>query len=729
MKKTIIPLSALAVLALVACNQGQSSSHATGLSSSEQSSTSSATSSASSSSGEAEATIKLYDAESRFVIMAFDDQGSIKLPTYRSSKTGEVPYSELGEFFYANGALGNTRTKVTKVDQVYKVQLQEGDKTLFSVDPSKDTFTVENYAFWSGLGKRNNGIGPDIASPDDSKDGAVQGSDKTKVIGTVAPEVYDAKKYGFDFVESEGKCYAPTTLLSNFFYRWTGVDLAYNGFDYYMSSAITGAIPVISRSFYSTNKKFAAQDGIDAIAYDPIGEESYRFAYPVKELTKTVYRIMSLTKDHKGQLLQADSPTEKGTQAKIDDITYSYEWEQKGDFLYVTIIASGKSVETGEPETAKQGIQKIPLKDGLYGKKTRSKEVIDFNYKLLRFQFEKFYGIKDVAGITTFDDYVSKKNVKDGLMSADAETYDKALATLLMTDIDDGHTRYSTPSLYSGSSPSKGQEYAKEYAGSRYKGLLSKYSSYVDQRRKAMGFPEKTPAEEGQGLFIKNNTAVIRFDEFSGPGSIVSNAVTPEEVKNTDPLAAIKGGNVPLGFDSAFYQLSQLPKEKKVDNVVIDLTCNSGGQIKVLPYLLAHFTDDPYLRYKDECENVFKEYHYKVDLNHDGVYGGEGDTHKGKYKFFILTSDFSFSCANFLPTMAKEIGVKIIGLKSGGGAAAVGGFADACGSTYNLSSPSVCVTKSGDSYVNNDAGVPVDYELEASSWYDLTKLDAFVNAH
>ena len=28
---------------------------------------------------------------------------------------------------------------------------------------------------------------------------------------------------------------------------------------------------------------------------------------------------------------------------------------------------------------------------------------------------------------------------------------------------------------------------------------------------------------------------------------------------------------------------------------------------------------------------------------------------------------------------------------------------------------------------NNDAGVPVDYELEKGSWYDLTKLNEFVS--
>jgi hypothetical protein len=92
-----------------------------------------------------------------------------------------------------------------------------------------------------------------------------------------------------------------------------------------------------------------------------------------------------------------------------------------------------------------------------------------------------------------------------------------------------------------------------------------------------------------------------------------------------------------------------------------------------------------------------------------------------------MTSDFSFSCANFLPAIAKNSGVKLIGKKSGGGGASVCVFTDACGSIYNTSSSQKCLLKVGDKFQTIDGGVDVDYPLESDSWYDLAKLDTFVS--
>lgn len=67
-------------------------------------------------------------------------------------------------------------------------------------------------------------------------------------------------------------------------------------------------------------------------------------------------------------------------------------------------------------------------------------------------------------------------------------------------------------------------------------------------------------------------------------------------------------------------------------------------------------------------------------------------------------------------------------LLSGGGAYAVGGFADASGSIYNLSSPAQSYYHDkDDKLINNDDGIPVDYPLDRDSWYGLVKLNEFVS--
>ena len=673
--------------------------------------------------GESAPKISLFDATSRFVIQSFDDKGSIALPTYRNSKTGEVPYSELSQFFYANGGFSGYRTNVVKEGNVYRVKTAQGGKTLLTVDPAKDTFTVENFELWPGnQASINNDIGPDVGSSDPTEEAAVHPSTSSKIIGEKKAEVYELSKYNFDCLESEDKCYVPTQLLSSMFYRWNATDLLYNGLDFYYSTAVLqGSINVINQSYYANKDRFSALAGIDATRVDPIGEEAYRFVYP---FSNTVYHIVSLTKDGKGKLLEGASATDKGTEAKIEGLTYSYTWQKKDEGLYVDVFVSGIDPTTGQPATAPRGTQKIPFRETFYGTKKRSKAIADFGYDLLRFQFDHFYGINDVAGYTDFDTYVIGKGLKERLHSEDSATYDEALAELTMKDIDDGHTRYVLPSVQTGSFLSAGAALASKYSGPRYKGLLEKRLEYLNLRKKVAGMDEKGNPSDLQGLFFQGQTAVIRFDDFTAPGSFVSNSLDEKEVETSDPLKCIKDANLPVALDASFYRIKQ---NNAIKNVVFDLTCNGGGAVSAIPYILGHMSKDPKIYVRDKGMGIVKEFHYQVDLNHDKKYGTPEDTYEGKYNFFVLTSDFSFSCATFLPTWAKVNGAKVIGMKSGGGACTVGAFSDGCGSMFNVSSPQVAVIPSGTGFSHFDGGVTVDHELAKESWYDLAKLDAFVS--
>ncbi|MCR5348096.1 MAG: hypothetical protein K6E59_00580 [Bacilli bacterium] len=661
----------------------------------------------------------LYDGSSRLVIQSFGDENTVPMPTYRLKKTGEVPYSDVADFFYANCAIGVVKTKVTHQEGIYLVQDDSG-RPFASFDPAKDVFTVENYEYWNSLSKLNNGVGPDLGAVDETPQGAVHPGKSSKYLGERKKEVYELSKYNIDIVENDGHCYVPTAFLANTYYRWIGNDLAYNGLDYYLSGVLaSGTISVINASFYATKDRFMALEGVDAVAYDPVGEESYRYAYPVTKEDKTIYRILSLTKDGKGKLLTASSPKEAGKEEPIDGVNVSYAWQKKEDALLVNVTYSMVDPNTNQTISVPKGTQKIPLKEGFY-KSNRSKQMADFTYDLLRFQFDHYYGLKDVAGYQDFDAYASSKGLKDGLHSLDNDTYNKALATLLMTHIDDGHTQYSLPSIFSGKTKSDGQKLAGETLGNRFKTLGQKRAEYMALREKTMGAPEGTNL---QGYFTKGNTAVIRFDGFDAPGTIVAN-VKPEDMETLDPLSYIANGDIPAAFDASFYRIG---KNKDIKNVVIDLTCNGGGSVMVIPYIAAHFSKDPTIYSEDIAMGVKKEFHYAVDLNHDQIYGGEGDSYEGKYTFYVLTSDFSFSCASFLPAVAKSAGVKIIGKKSGGGACSVGAFSDGCGSVYNISSPQRTLYKVGDSFAHIDAGVPLDHELDSASWYNLDALNTFLN--
>ena len=117
---------------------------------------------------------------------------------------------------------------------------------------------------------------------------------------------------------------------------------------------------------------------------------------------------------------------------------------------------------------------------------------------------------------------------------------------------------------------------------------------------------------------------------------------------------------------------------------------------------------------------------YKVDTNLDGKYD-DNDSYEGKYNFYVLTSNYSFSCANLFPQICKEMGIaKIIGEQSGGGACVVYYSATPDGKTYRISSN----MRDGDPtnpVRHNDLGIPVDYSLSRDYFYDDTYLDEFVN--
>ena len=667
-----------------------------------------------------EGKISLYDGDSRFVIESFTDTGSIPLPTYRNSKTGEVPYANLADFFYVNSGLGTHKPVVKKDGNNYKV-FQDDGTTLLTVDPEKDIFTVENYESWGGLINVNNKVGPDLASPDVSDDGAVHASDKTKYVTEKKPEVYNLKKYNIDAISQDDKCFLPTQFLANFFYRWNGSDVLYNGMDFYLSAGLmNNMLPVLNQSYFANKLTFQALEGVDATSTTPLNDEAYRFVFPVKKDDKTIYRFLSLTNDGKGKILEGLHPTDAGEKVENQQVTYSYTWKKTANSILVDTFATGKD-EQGNEQTVSRGTAKIPLRETFYATKTRPQAIIDFSYDLLRFQFDNFYGLKDVLNYTSFEDYLAKNNLSDKIKSADSAVYDEAVAQLMNKNVDDGHTRYSLPSIFTGKSQSHADELAKKYIGTRYQTLLDKRTEYLTLRKNTLHLENEN---DGVGYFTSGNTAVIRFDLFINLGTWITNVYEKDEAENTDPGVAFKNSDIALGFDASF---ARIKKNNSIKNVVIDVTCNGGGQVSLLPYIIAHFSNDPTITIKDVAMGVVKEFHYSVDLNHDKVYGGEGDTYQGKYNFYVLTSDFSFSCANFLAMTAKSSNIKIIGKKSGGGACPVGAFSDGSGSLYNFSSPQVAVLKKDNEYDHTDAGVDVDYELDSSSWYDLAKLDTFLN--
>ena len=662
--------------------------------------------------------ISLYRANSRLVYTSVRGPGSAPLATYRHAELGDAPYVELGEFFAALDTDHIIEGVVVEklADHLYAVSQQRVIAML--IDPAKDIITCRNLDYLYLPGNEANGsLGWDVCAPNDDPSSCVHTSYLTDSYGDPQDSYYDFGAYGFDIVEGEeGKLYVPYQPFGSFLFARETSDVTYNGIDFFYTQLInkehSKKVPGAYCSFYANEGEFLfAGDYFSSC--DPVGEEAYRFYSPSEEGVT----LFCLEKDGTVAMKTGASKEDAGTPAPLPKaLTY----QDESDGIYVSTT-----------DSEAPSVFKIPKEKAYFNTKKRSPSIAKHSYDVLRFEYENLYGLKEELyaryDVKSIEELIVKKGLKDKLLSTDSLVYDEGLCEFLMGNIDDGHTKYPNRCLFSGDPSAGTTELVDEKLGPRRKALFEKKTAYQDKRTETMTALDPSYSDPAKqiGCFFEGETAVIRFDEFSLT-SLTRNFRDGRQPVSEDITSAFATST----DDGAYLSMKEIEKHPEVKNVVIDLSVNGGGIAALLPYLAAIWTDDPTFYNLDVKRQVVKEFHYQVDFNRNGVFGEEGDTYKGKYNFFVLISDFSFSCGNGLPTMAYADGITLIGgPHGGGGACPVATMSDGSGTIFNTSMPIQIVYPVEDGFVNNDEGIPVapEHQLPLDSWYDLPKLNAFVN--
>ena len=720
MKKSTLLISALMAMALMSCG-GQ----APVTSSDSATETAPATSTVTSEDPSEKDVISLYRQNSRFVVSSILDDGSVLLPTYHHKDKGDVPYVRLQEFLQSLNTVGLSKNAKAEKLADHLFAISSNNIVVMTFNTEKQILTIKRFdAFEMLQSGKNRDVYNDVCIPNDIPTSSVHSSEKSRYIGEFKDEVYDLGKYHMEAAEQGDGIYLPLNFLTNVLFRVSGCEMVYNGLDFFFNGSLSAqtsvSLPGAYSSCYAKKGEFA-YGGKRFKRYDPVGEEKRRFAnISDKEGGEKLVSIFSFGKDGKVELRTAGAVTEEGTPTSgASNMTYNES--EEGIFVTLTIASMQGRTSTF----------KIPNEETYFGKQTRSKETAEFTLDLLRFQFENIYGLKEKLyaryGISSFDELIDKKHLRQRLLSLNSMDYDEALCEFLLTYIDDGHTKYPARSLYSGLPEDYGTEdLAKSKQGERRGVLFDRREAYTKLRTKKMVEidPKYEDASQQVGLFFEGETAVVRFDSFIHTSSTIDNFNDGREPMTKDITMAMS-----LSSPDAFYlSFEEIKKHDEVKRVVFDLTCNGGGMALTLPYLAATWTDDPTFITYDSCADIVKEFHYNVDLNRNGVFGEKEDTFKGQYDFYLLTSDFSFSCGNGLPTMAKADGVKLIGKKSGGGACPVATVCDGSGTLYNTSMPlRISSLQKDGTCVDNDDGNPVDYEIDETYWYDLPRLNTFLS--
>ena len=381
-------------------------------------------------------------------------------------------------------------------------------------------------------------------------------------------------------------------------------------------------------------------------------------------------------------------------------------------FLRVVVCSfNGFDYYVGIDATSDQLATTKAYDSGRFVSSSRSQLKAEYNYRNLCLLFDKNYCLKERRtevgkdNIGAFiNDSIFKAGLGFDLLSTDTATYDTALEKFLMGYIDDGHTVYHEPSMYqSYASISQYKNLLRSFAGPRIKALNDIGAARKKDRAAAGGKMGVFYVKDGNDE--KEKMAVIVFDNFlqDNPGNL------------TD-LDKIAGANTYWFLTKAFEDIANYTDVK---NVVIDLSCNGGGVIQqcMLALCFLRDTDEFFMAEKNHLDNSIAKFYFNINT-------GSATSLKKNYNFYVLTSGFSFSCGNFFPAVCHyQLGVPIVGQKSGGGGGVVKPTQTSDGALFQTSaSAEMCAIDASGNYVCIDAGVPVDLEIPYDKFYSGTSI-------
>ena len=354
----------------------------------------------------------------------------------------------------------------------------------------------------------------------------------------------------------------------------------------------------------------------------------------------------------------------------------------------------------------------------------RAEDFARFSYDNLCFIVDNFYGkvsssiIGSQMKTKTLDEVMTGTNdsnlnqIRKWLVSTSQAEYMAGLIGLQAYLFDGGHTAISTlVDLFR--DPARCPELAPAITEELTKVTLPQHP---DRNQKEAALKEARSAAwsdaaslGGEDTYIsKGDTAVFTFNTFYA---------------DMDAWSHYVPGSTNYPEDSIGHFMKALNKAKadpSIKNFVIDLSCNGGGTVTVVLFMISMMTGDIAEKLDMDVQTGdISTMRIHFDTNLDGKFDKEDLKKQYDFNFAILTTSASFSSGNMLPVYAKDEGIMIIGEKSGGGICGlmIGSTADGLFGTY--SSYNAGATKSGKDL---EAGAEPDKVLIDSTTTDYSVL-------
>ncbi len=339
---------------------------------------------------------------------------------------------------------------------------------------------------------------------------------------------------------------------------------------------------------------------------------------------------------------------------------------------------------------------------------TVSEELALFSYNELCMALDHLYGLKKNHNIDSFDTYFFEVGIRKRLMGTDSVQSDWALMELINHGFDDLHSSYLAPSYTTDQAAFK--EIMPE-TGPWRKHFNSSIALFAETRAEA--FPDGVPPYQEIG-----NTAYITFDHFIIEEEGIDYLSDPKEEELSDTVRLIQ------------YSCDQILRpDSPIENVVMDLSNNTGGMADAAAYVIASYLGRGELDIADTLTGATTTDQFFIDTNRDGNFDVDDALAEKGFNLYCLISPVSFSCGNLVPNVFKKSpNVTLLGQTSGGGTCSVFTLSTARGSVFQMSSPySLSMFMNGSFYDIDKGAEPDIYIAKVKDFYDRESLTKMIN--
>lgn len=373
---------------------------------------------------------------------------------------------------------------------------------------------------------------------------------------------------------------------------------------------------------------------------------------------------------------------------------------------------------------------------------TRTADMTDFSYRNLCFTLTNFFGypgrtlleggMKEKGLDQALQDYgMAGQTTRQLLKSERMYDYMAGMANLGYLLDDGGHTYTDVMSIskmdrasafYQEANAAKSDRkreflaYCPDYQviEDRFNNRLTLRSELRNRRTETLGKKVK--------YYKQGHTAYCVFESFLCDDSGWRKFYNGEGARPTS-------ANYPNDWLIALAEcLQKAENDPEVKNFVIDISTNGGGSSDVVVFITSLLCNKASLSYENALTGQRTTCSYEVDRNLDGRFDERDAEIAYHLNFALLTSSFSFSCGNLLPSLLKDYGIPIIGEQTGGGSCCVIFNPTPEGFGYRYSTHRCrLIDRQGR---NIDSGVMPHYQLDSpADFYDIGRVEQMVDEY